>query len=353
MELTGRDFRALVYYFFKKGMTAEEAKNELDSTFSTSVPHRATIFRWFSEFREGKAKLSKISPPGRPISQMSDENIRAVKSMVTENPRLTYEEIEQSLAISSTTVYKILHDCLHLKKVSARFVPHLLTEDQQQARVTFCHSMLQKFDEGRSKAVYSVLTGDETWLHCYDPETKQQSMCWVGAGDAPPLKLKRSRSVTKVMVAVFFGALGHIATIPVLEQKTVTAKWYVEKCLPEVLKKWSSAHPKTGTRGLLLHHDNASSHTAGLTLDFLKQKNINLLPHPPYSPDLAPADFFLFPYTKNLLRGRRFQTDEELRYAFQSVIEDIPQEMWRDCFTNWFRRMRSCIAASGRYFEKL
>jgi [histone H3]-lysine36 N-dimethyltransferase SETMAR len=52
------------------------------------------------------------------------------------------------------------------------------------------------------------------------------------------------------------------------------------------------ARPNTGTRGILLHHDNAPSYTAQLTVKFLKENKLKLLPHASYPPDLAPCDFF-------------------------------------------------------------
>ena len=67
------------------------------------------------------------------------------------------------------------------------------------------------------------------------------------------------------MYAVFFQSTGLVKGIKLEGQKTVTANWYTTKCLPEILQE-------VNVRGLMLHHDNASSHTAGLTVEFLKQK---------------------------------------------------------------------------------
>ena len=60
----------------------------------------------------------------------------------------------------------------------------------------------------------------------------------------------------------------------------------------------------------MLHHDNASLHTAGLTVEFLKQKLIKVIEHPPYSPDLTMCDFWLFFNLKKNLLGRRFHSGE-------------------------------------------
>ena len=73
------------------------------------------------------------------------------------------------------------------------------------------------------------------------------------------------------MVASFFGKAGHMTTVPLENQYTVTAQWYTGTYLPKVFESWTSWHSRTGLQGLLLHHDNATAHTASATLQFLEQ----------------------------------------------------------------------------------
>ena len=124
--------------------------------------------------------------------------------------------------------------------------------------------------------------------------------------------LRRARSVGKQMWAIFFRSSGFVAAVPLEDRKTVTADWYTTVCLPKVITSIDSQREKTGVRGILLHHDNASSHTALRTREFLENSGLKTLPHPPYSPDLAPCDFWLFSRIKDELRGKRFSTNEEL-----------------------------------------
>ena len=74
--------------------------------------------------------------------------------------------------------------------------------------------------------------------------------------------------------------------------------------------------------------------------------------HPPYSPDLPPNDFFLFPYVKNRMRVQRFSTPEEAVNAFRKHVFEIPQSEWQKCFDNWFKPMQKCIDLNGEHFEK-
>ena len=155
------------------------------------------------------------------------------------------------------------------------------------------------------------------------------------------------------MIACFFGLKGHVATIALENRKTVNSDWYVNNCLKEVFKKWQEKHPKSGLRRLLLHHDNASVHSAKATVQFLEESRVQTIGHPPYSPDLAPCDFYLFPMVKEKLRGRKFPTPNDAVDEFQRVVEEIDPEEWKNCFKKWFKRMERCIECEGRYFEKM
>ncbi|CAH1998961.1 unnamed protein product [Acanthoscelides obtectus] len=142
------------------------------------------------------------------------------------------------------------------------------------------------------------------------------------------------------MVATFVSKAGHIATIPLYEQRTVTAGWYTIICLPKVITELRKINPE---RRIILHQDNASSHTAQKTRQYLTEENVELLDHPPYSPYLSPNDFFTFPKIKHRLRGQRFQSPEEAVDAFKNAVLDLPSNEWNKCFENWFERKQMCI----------
>ena len=74
---------------------------------------------------------------------------------------------------------------------------------------------------------------------------------------------------------------------------------------------------------------------------------IKTVRHPPYSPDLAPGDFWLFPK----LRGCRYETIEEMKEAVTKVIDTLTQEDFHEAFQKFLERYNKCIAAGGYYFE--
>lgn len=349
MDLNREHFRAMIFYDFRRGLSQQQCADQLTATFGDKAPSKATIYRWFSEFNRGRTSLTDEFKEGRPKSVVVPENIDAVCELIMQDRHVTYREIEASLGISMTSIHKILHEHLAVKKICSRWIPHNLTIDQKNTRVNWCKEMILKYNRGASNAVYNIYTGDESWIYCYEPETKQQSTVWVFQDEPNPTKVVRARSTSKQMVACFFGINGHVATVPLEQRRTVNSEWYTTICLPEVISEIRKTNRR---RRIILHHDNASSHTSAQTTGYLSTQNIELMGHPPYSPDLAPNDFYLFPQVKNKLRGQRFSTPQEAVNAFKNHVLEIPTSEWKNCYANWFNRMQKCVDLKGEYFEK-
>jgi len=92
-----------------------------------------------------------------------------------------------------------------------------------------------------------------------------------------------------------------------------------------------------------LHHDNAPSHTSLVVQQFLAEKSIPVVTQPPYSPDLAPSDFWLFPALKMRLKGTRFATMEDIKSNATAELRKIPKEAFCRCFQQWQDRWSKCV----------
>ena len=96
----------------------------------------------------------------------------------------------------------------------------------------------------------------------------------------------------------------------------------------------------------------AASADASLRVhEFLTKHEATAVPQPPYSPDVAPADFFLFPKWKSSLKGRRFQTVEEIEENSIQDLRAVPQNMFQDAFQKWKKNWELCIKSGWEYFE--
>jgi len=134
-----------------------------------------------------------------------------------------------------------------------------------------------------------VVTGDETWCYGYDPETKQASSQWKTPNSPKPKQARQVWSNVKIVLISFFDANGFVHKEFVPPGQIVNQQFYLEvlKRLRDSVRKkrpemWSSGD-------WFLHHDNAPAHTALSVQQFLARNNMTVIPHPPYSPDLAPC----------------------------------------------------------------
>ena len=110
------------------------------------------------------------------------------------------------------------------------------------------------------------------------------------------------------MYAIFFDSKGPVLHIPVPKGSSVTGKFYRESVLTQLVYFHRKRRPRTGVRGIKLLHDNAPAHKSATVQEYLKESGLDVLDHPPYSPDLPPCDFWLFPRLKEMLAGHRFES---------------------------------------------
>ena len=108
---------------------------------------------------------------------------------------------------------------------------------------------------------------------------------------------------------------------------------------PDIVDKW------------MLHHDNASCHTALLVTEFFTSKGFPMIPQLP-SPVLGPCDFFLFPKLKNVLKERHSVTLEDIQKTVMDILKTIPFEDFQRCYQKWDQCLHRYVAAQGNYFER-
>jgi len=153
------------------------------------------------------------------------------------------------------------------------------------------------------------------------------------------------------MLIVFFDWKGIVHHEFVPRGEIVNKEFYLKvmKHLREAVRR---KRPEAWTnKTWMLHHNNAPAHASLLIREFLAKQDMIVVPQPTYSPDLAPADFFLFPKLKSTLKGHRFQTIEEIKENLLQDLHAIPQNMFQDAFQNWKKRWEWCINSRGEYFE--
>jgi histone-lysine N-methyltransferase SETMAR len=139
--------------------------------------------------------------------------------------------------------------------------------------------------------------------------------------------------------------------IKVLEKgRKFNAGYYIAEIL-ERLSQWRLIEAAGNERKLLVHDDNARPHTARLSTQYFNENRMKSAPHPPYSLNLAPSDFYLFGYVKRCLAGLSFEDTDQLLAAVEGVLEGIGKGALQAIFLEWMDRSRKCIVTNGEHTE--
>jgi histone-lysine N-methyltransferase SETMAR len=176
----------------------------------------------------------------------------------------------------------------------------------------------------------NIVMMDESAVSFHTPEMKQQSMQWLPKGQPRPVKAKVHATRTKQMVLAFFNSKGLIYTNYVPRGTTVNANYIVE-ALGTFMKILRKKRPQMVAGDWLFHWDNAPVHTAAKVTDWMAARGIKLIEHPPYSPDLAPADYFLFPRVKRELVGLTL-TQNSFKKAWEGAVRSLTVADFAEAF---------------------
>ncbi|GFS24455.1 transposase [Elysia marginata] len=268
-----------------------------------------------------------------------------VDAMIVANRRVKQKDIANALDISKERVHHIITVHLGYRKVSARWVPRQLTVEMKAQRKTIYPQLLERFTHDCERFLWSIITGDESWVHHYDLESKMQSLQYRHKNSPAPKKFKVVASARKILLTIFWDMEG-IVHIEFLEQgTTINSERYVStlRALKDRLR-WVR---QDKVKDVVIQHDNARQ-----TQCALQQLELPTIPHPPYSPDLAPSDFFLFPLLKKHLKGNHNETDPEVEADVRSWCRSQTPEFFADGMRKLVQRWRLCIECDGDYVEK-
>jgi len=114
---------------------------------------------------------------GRSSTSTAPENIAKVREAIIGDRRQTMHDVCEIVGLSYGTVQRILAVNLNMRRIFARFVPRMLSDDQKALRVSFCRDLKQQARDDPN-FISNIITDDETWVYGYDPENKQQSLQW-------------------------------------------------------------------------------------------------------------------------------------------------------------------------------
>jgi len=176
------EYHAVIKFFVKEGLTPNEIHSKFIKVYGDSSPSFSKIKKWAAEFKRGRTSLEDDPCEGHPKSATTPEIIEQVHDMLLGDGRMKVREIAETISISKERVGYILHEEVDVKKLCARWMPLLLTADQKRTCMKISEQCLERFNKNKTDFVHRFIIMNDTWIHHYTPESKQQSKQWTEAG---------------------------------------------------------------------------------------------------------------------------------------------------------------------------
>ena len=161
---------------------------------------------------------------------------------------------------------------------------------------------------------------------------------------SPSQESENEQIQNQIDAHLFFLTVRGSSTRNLCHQDKLSIKLFIGKSLKDSGKRWHVCD-------LALNALGCCTTTMPRVTRQSPEKNIPVVPQPPYLPDLSPCDFFLFPWLKNHLKGRHFGTLDNIQKSVTDELKGIPAEAFQHCYEQCKQRLRHCVAAQENYFE--
>lgn len=335
-------FRHLLLFAFNQGQKATKAARDICTVYGKNAMDVRTAQRWFGKFKSGHFHLEDGPRSGRPVEFDEDH----LQLLLKEDGRQTTRELAERMGSNAITISRHLASMGKVQRLGA-WVPHELNERQREKRLTVAAQHLARHRGTRGhkeRFLYRIVTGDEKW--CLYVNLRQRKE-WMSPGELPKPRIKSDLHPKKTMICVFWDWEGMIHWEMLQKNKTVDMHLYKSQLqrLNEAIKE---KRPNRQGQVILLH-DNARPHSAALVKEALLELNWEVLQHPPYSPDLAPSDFYLFRSLANNIQGKTFADEEDLGIWLNKYFDSRPGEFWKNGINKLPERWEYVLNNGGDY----
>lgn len=346
------EIRAVIKFLNARNVRPCDIHRQLKEVYGDNVMDESSVRRWCRNFNLGRGNTHDDERSGRP-SVITDQLLSSVNEFVRNDRRVTIDEISEHFPnVSRTIIHELVKHHLHYAKICARWVPRMLTDEHKNKRMAAALTFLERYSVEGDSFLTRIVTGDETWICYASPESKRQSMEWHHAQSPnKPKKFKTVLSTRKLMATIFWDWRGVLLIDFMPRGDTINANAYCET-LKKLRRAIQNRRRGLLSNGVILVHDNARPHAAGLTQQLLQQFKWETFNHPPYSPDLAPSDFHLFTKLKDFLAGKKFDSDEELKEGVTTYLNTLAAAEYEAGIQKLVTRYDKCLNLLGDYVEK-
>jgi histone-lysine N-methyltransferase SETMAR len=171
---------------------------------------------------------------------------------------------------------------------------------------------------------------------------------WTAPGEIVVDRERHTIQSPKFILTVVWNLIGFHVLKSLPKGRRFNAQYYTKNLLVAI-SDWRRQTGGTQPNKSWLHSDNAQPHTAKMSRDYIALNRMKQVPYPPYVPDLAPSDVFLFGCIKGKLMGYRAETPSELLVRIPVILAEIPWGTLNAVFLEWMERLQKCVQVDGEY----
>lgn len=334
--------REALLFCFNLKKSAAESYRMLVEAYADSALSETTCRDWFRRFKDGNFDLCDKQRENRP-KKVDDHQLQA---LLDEDNTQSQKMLAKQLGVTQPAISMRLRAMGKVQKMG-KWVPHELNDRQMERRQNTCEILLAR--QKRKSFLHRIVTGDEKWIYFENPKRRKS---WVDPGQPSTSCSRPNRFGQKTMLCVWWDQQGLVYYELLKPGETVDAHRYhqqlikLHRALREKRPDYEQRHEK-----LIFLHDNAPSHTSKIVRNYLEALNWEVLPHPAYSPDLAPSDYHLFSSMGHALAEQHFDSYDDVRKWLDEWFASREKEFFWRGIHKLPDRWRKCVVSEGKYFE--
>ena len=338
------EHRVVIKFFTRKGLNTTEISKEMDNVYKDSAPSYRTVAKWVAEFKDPEHGFEDAPRMDHPSTITANENFEAVERIVVRDRQISIRHLAEELVI----IHAIMNNHMGMKKVCTRLVPKLFIPIQRANRVDCCQEFLQQSEVNPAKFSDCIVTGDEFWIHHYDPLSHLEAKVYKRLGEQTSTRLRQERSAGKIMMIILLDKDSVLLTEHMPRGTTINAP-----CYASIIERLRSVIVEKGrgkvSHGVLLLHYNTPTDKCKIVRVAIRQAGFIELNHPVYSPDIALTNYHPFSHLKKFLRLKNLSADDEVVTTVEDYLTDLKSEFFCKGAQSLHDRWQRVVASEGQY----
>lgn len=329
----------------RQQLSPKEIKAKLDIEFGLHALKMPTVYKHAREAKFTQKADETREAPGRHIDE---QLMTKIKQVLEDEPNFSVRNIARLINENPSTVHRYLTQYIGLVYKHCYWVPHNLSDSQKVDRACQSSQLKNLLEKCKHNSYRNLLTGDQSWFTL----SYSANGMWLESDEYPTKYVKDSIGSEKIMLTVIWNPFGFHIIDFLPEGTSFNSSYFIEHILTPLESKkcqiWNQSH----NRKLHLHLDNSRIHNSKISLKKTIEFGFKRTPQPPYSPDIAPSDFFLFGYVKGKLRGCIFTSVDELQEKILEILHSIDHKILKSVFDEWIDRCNWVFLHNGEYYHK-